>query len=253
MKVAIVGGTGKTGRAVGSALASLRVDSSAVGRRDWPRLESMLVGHDVVHVIAPNLHPDEPGYVAEVLAASANAGVRRVVYHSVVAPYAPAMPHHLGKAAAEDLVRRSGLDWTILQPCAYLDNLVPQVAAGQIEVPYSPRALFGFVTLSDVAAASAVVLSSPGHVGATVELGGPDLRCVAEVAGAFGVPVRRISVEEWRSGVAGRLSAREKNWLESMFGYYDHFGLPAGGDGLAALLGRPGTSVGEAAALHLGS
>ena len=81
---------------------------------------------------APGLNPDSAPTLVVALRRAAlpplfdalrQAGVGRAVYHSVASPYAPAMPHHLGKAASEDVVRRSGLGWTILQPGAYLQNL----------------------------------------------------------------------------------------------------------------------------------
>src|SRR5688500_14648236 len=122
-RVAVLGGHGKTGRAVCSALAARGVDARPLGRADWPDLAAAMAGCEAAYVIAPNLHPDEPSYVASVLSALVSAGVGRVVYHSVASPYAPAMPHHVGKAVSEDLVRRSGLDWTVLQPGAYLQNL----------------------------------------------------------------------------------------------------------------------------------
>lgn len=54
------------------------------------------------------------------------------------------MPHHVGKAVGEDLVRRSGLVWTILQPGAYLENLD---LTGPLDLPYSPDVRFGFLAL----------------------------------------------------------------------------------------------------------
>ena len=118
MRVALVGGNGKTGRAVRDALTRRRALSMSLGRGDWSTLADAMAGCQATYLIAPNMHPDEPGYVAAALAAMRTAGVPRVVYHSVASPYAPQMPHHLGKARSEDLVRRSGLAWTILQPGA---------------------------------------------------------------------------------------------------------------------------------------
>ena len=188
MRVAVLGGSGKTGRAIAAALESRAASVTSVGRREWGDLVGVLRGCDAVSVIAPNFHPDEPAYVAEVLAAVEAAGVTRLVYHSVATPYAPAMPHHLGKARSEDLVRRSPTAWTVLQPCAYVQNLVPALrsAGSLLEVPYAVDRPFGLVDLHDVAEATARVLLDDGHVGATYELGGPTLVTVADVAHAAG-------------------------------------------------------------------
>ncbi|GAA3681100.1 hypothetical protein GCM10022237_45150 [Nocardioides ginsengisoli] len=239
MKVAILGGSGKTGRAVGAALAQAGVATRPLGRAAFDDLPAALDGADAVHVIAPNLLPDEPAYVADALAAAGEAGVGRVVYHSVASPYVPAMPHHLGKAVSEDLVRRSGLDWTILQPCAYVQNLVPALraaadASGVLEVPYAVDRPFGMVDLLDVAAATAAVLTTPGHVGATYELGGPALVTVADIAAAAGLTARRVEAE-----------ADVHPWLRAMFDYYDDHGLPTGGVPLAALIGRAPATVAD--------
>ena len=222
MRVVVVGGRGKTGRAVRTALSRRDVASVVVGRAEWPRLSEVLRGSHAVYLIAPNLHEDEPAYVAEVLAAMTEAGVARLVYHSVAAPYTPEMPHHLGKARAEDLVRRSGLAWTILQPGAYLQNLD---LTRDLDVPYAVNARFGFADLEEVAEAAAVVLTEVGHVGATYELASRDAT-PAELAAENGHRARRVD------------AVAEHPWLRAMFAYYDRHGLPVGTGPLDHLLRR---------------
>ena len=146
-----------------------------------------------------------------------------MVYHSVASPYAPDMPHHLGKAVSEDLVRRSGLAWTILQPGAYLQNLD---LSRPVAVAYDVHAVFGFADLVDVAAVAAVVLTEAGHVGATYELASR-VATVAELAAEAGVP-------------ATRTGARPGGWLGAMFDYYDRHGLPVGTRTMDMLQGRQG-------------
>ncbi len=220
MRVAVVGGHGKTGRAVRSALADRAVEALPLGRDDWPDLAAAVAGCEAAYVIAPNLHPDEPAYVASALSALTEGGVGRVVYHSVASPYVPAMPHHLGKAVSEDLVRRSGLDWTILQPGAYLQNLD---LTGPVDLPYSPDVPFGFLDLADLGHAAALVLSQDGHVGATYELA-TRVATVRELADEAGVPVRQVP------------DPGTHPWLSAMFAYYDQHGLPVGTRVLRALL-----------------
>jgi uncharacterized protein YbjT (DUF2867 family) len=224
IRVAVLGGNGKTGRAVRDALARRNVATVSVGRAEWPLLAETLDGCGAAYVIAPNMHPDEPSYVAEALQAMRTAGVGRIVYHSVAAPYAPEMPHHLGKARAEDLVRRSGLAWTILQPGAYLQNLD---LSGDVAVPYDVDAVFGFADLTEVAEAAAIVLTEDGHVGATYEL------------------ASRLTTTAVLAAEAGRRAIRIEPpaghpWLGAMFGYYDRHGLPVGTRTLSMLLGRAG-------------
>jgi uncharacterized protein YbjT (DUF2867 family) len=248
--VAVVGGAGKTGRAVCAALDARGVASFGVGRRDWDRLPDALASADRTYLIAPNLHPDEPGYVGTVLEAARAAGIERLVYHSVAAPYAPAMPHHLAKARAEDVVRRSGLSWTVLQPCAYVQNLVPGLRdePPALRLPYSTEKIFGLVDLVDVGQAAAVTLLEGGHVGATYELGGravsvADVARGAEAVLGRAVAVERVDPEHWARTEGAGLAPRERDWLLKMFAYYDAHGLPTGPLPLAALLGREPTPL----------
>jgi len=220
MRVAILGGNGKTGRAVGNSLLARRISVLPLGRSDDLALATR--GCDAAYVIAPNLHPDEPAYVAAALAALRSAGVERIVYHSVASPYLPEMPHHLGKAAAEDLVRRSDLKWTIFQPGAYLQNFNRN---RPLEVPYSLDARFGFLDLHDLGQATAVVLTQDGHVGATYELASR-LATVAELAAEWSVTATQVPDPGLHP------------WLSAMFAYYDAHGLPVGTLTLRALLGR---------------
>lgn len=220
MRVAVFAGSGKTGRAVRDALASGGVEAVPLGRAQAADLPAALRGCDAAYLIAPNLHPDEPALVADALDALRAAGVPRVVYHSVASPWSPAMPHHVGKAASEDLVRRSGLRWTILQPGAYLQNLD---LTGPVELPYSPDATFGFLDLADLGRAAATVLSEDGHDGATYELASRRAT-VRELCEEAGVEVRRVP------------DPGTHPWLSAMFGYYDAHGLPVGTNVLAWLL-----------------
>ncbi len=222
MRVVVLGGHGKTGRAVVAGLTARGATAVPLGRADWTDLTAALSGFDAAYVIAPNLHPDEPAYVSAVLAALTRADVGRVGYHSVAAPYAPAMPHHLGKARSEDLVRRSGLDWTILQPGAYLQNLD---LSGPVEVPYSLDVPFGFLDLADLGGAAAAVLTEVGHGGATYELA-TRLATVRELADEAGVAVTEVP------------DPGTHPWLSAMFAYYDQHGLPVGTRVLDCLLRR---------------
>lgn len=261
IRVAVVGASGKTGRAISAALASRGADVVPIGRATWSRLSEVLVGCAALSLVAPNLYADEPAFVREVLAAAETAGVPRVVYHSVAAPYVPKLPHHLGKARAEDLVRRSTGAWTILQPGPYVQNFVPALRSGvpTLAVPYDVHRPFGLVDLLDFAEATATVLLEDGHVGATYELGGPALASVADVAAAASevlervVPAERLDPGAWAAGPGAALDGRERAWLLAMFGYYDEHGLPAGGRVLHDLLGGRSTSLRQTLARELAS
>jgi NAD(P)H dehydrogenase (quinone) len=251
----VTGASGKTGRALTAALEAAGHQVTPLVRPGvdldtGAGLEAMR-GCDALYLLAPNVHPDEPALVARCLDAARSGGVRRVVYHSVAQPYAPAMRHHVDKAVSEDLVRRSGLAWTVLQPCAYTQNLVPSLTGPDpvLAVPYSPDALFSFVDLQDVADAAVSVLSGDAHTGATYELGGPAALSVREVAALASqvrgaeVRVARTTPQQWASGPGASMTDDARARLLAMFAFYDTHGLLAGSLVLAALLGRRPTTV----------
>lgn len=226
-RVAVVGGNGKTGRAVGDAVRARGADPLSLGRAEWDDLAGAMAGCAAAYLIAPNFHPDEPAYIGHALEAARSGGVPRVVYHSVASPYVPAMPHHVGKAVSEDLVRRSGLRWTILQPGVYVENFDLDHT---VHLPYRADAEFGFLRLADLGAAAAEVLLGDGHEGATYEL--------ASLRGTVADLARDAGVEVVEDGAPADLP----EGLATMYAYYDAHGLPAGVLPLRALLAERGAA-----------
>ncbi|WP_237248800.1 SDR family oxidoreductase [Spelaeicoccus albus] len=247
--MAVTGARGKTGRAIIRAVRDAGLDACAAPRPyRFPPV-------DAVYFIAPNLHPDEPGLVEDALEAARAAGVGRFVYHSVAWPYCPEMPHHLAKAEAERLVRASGLDWTILQPCAYFQNFAGVIGGDThaIELPYSPDSRFAFIDLDDVAAVAAGMLAdgTGRHRNATYELGGPEALSVAELAAAcgahYGVPVdiRRVHPPAGDEAADQADGPGPGSRLAAMFEFYDTTGFAIGGGVAGWLLGRPAHALAD--------
>jgi NAD(P)H dehydrogenase (quinone) len=282
--VAVVGASGKTGRAVSAALLRRGVPVRGLVRRPgrWlglglvadaaqasgaapARVEAVadldtgdglraaFAGCAAVYLMAPNVHPDEPALIGRALGAARDAGVGHVVLHSVLHPYESALPHHMGKAVAEELVRASGLSWTVLQPCAYAQNLTAGLPAaldaGRLEVPYRGDAPFTLVDLDDVGEVAATVLSEPGHEAASYELCGPDAVTVADVAAEASritgrdLVVARTDPDAWLTGPGAGLPEYARRALHAMFVAYDTRGLVGGRRTLPWLLGRPSTPV----------
>ena len=81
-------------------------------------------GVQTVYHICPNMSPDELTIGGLVVAAAHSAGVSHFVYHSVLHPQTEAMPHHWAKLRVEEYLLESGLPYTILQPAAYMQNVL---------------------------------------------------------------------------------------------------------------------------------
>jgi uncharacterized protein YbjT (DUF2867 family) len=265
MTVLVIGATGKTGRAVTRALASRGIDvraavrsadrqnmAYAAGARlisvvdlaTGAGLDEAVDRVDGVYHLAPNVHPDEVGMAARAAGAAASAGVTRFVFHSVLHPDDPSMPHHLRKAEAERVVRAALPGATVLRPAAYHQNLVESARTGVLAVPYSLDSPFSNVDLDDVAEVAAVVLTRHGHEGVTYELAGPEVLSVhdqaAIAAAELGHPVtaEHVSLEDWSAGPGASLPDQARADLLAMFTAYDREGLVGEADTLRRLLGR---------------
>lgn len=249
--VAVIGAHGKTGRALTAALHRRDVEVRGLGRAELLDPIAALRGCGSLYLIAPNMYGDEPAFVRDALAAATAAGIAKVVYHSVALPNAPSMPHHMGKAAGEQLIRQLDAPWAIVQPGPYLQNFVPalQGKSPTLDQPYDVSQLFNFVDLNDVAEAAATVLLDDRHVAATYELGGPERMSVADLAKVASevlgthVSAARIDPGQWASTQGAGLEPRVRDWLLAMFAYYDDHGLPLESLPLTRLLDRPATSA----------
>ncbi|HLZ27517.1 MAG TPA: NmrA family NAD(P)-binding protein [Chloroflexota bacterium] len=275
--ILVSGAAGKTGRAVVAALAALGAPVRALVRRA-PQAEAVRAagaqewltgdmldsrtwaaacdGVRAVYHICPNMHPEEGAIGAAVLHAARVAGCAHLVYHSVLHPQTQAMPHHWHKLQVEELLFESGLPYTILQPAPYMQNVLVSwpaiVAEGRYSIPYAASTLLGMVDLADVAEAAARILTEPGHVGATYELGGPDILDQNQVAVVLSQRLGRTvvtdvqSLADWeRRARAAGLGSYQLVSLLKMFRYYERHGLWGNPRVLGWLLGRPPTTFAE--------
>ncbi len=273
--ILVTGAAGKTGLAVLRALAARGADTRAlIHKADYEAavrtagatdvmlgdlaapadMATALSGVDALYLIIPNMHPQEAGLGQHIVAQAADVGLPRLVYHSVLYPHIEAMPHHWAKLRVEEALISSGLPFTILQPAAYMQNILGYWDAildqGGYQLPYSVEAKSTPVDLGDVAEVAASVLTEDGYAFASFELCGPETLSAREQAAQVGerlgqpVTVEAISVEDWRYGASG-LQAYARNTLSQMFSYYDQHGFIGNGAVLQQLLGRPPTRFRE--------
>lgn len=163
------------------------------------------------------------------------------------------MPHHWNKLRVEEALFESGLAFTILQPTAYMQNVLAGweaiVERGVFTVPYPVETRLSLVDLEDVAEAAAIVLTEPGHAGATYELVGTQAMTQVEVAEALSqnlghaVRAEAKSIETWEQGArASGMGDYPIETLIKMFRYYERFGLTGNPHALGWLLRRPPTT-----------
>ncbi|MEU1863490.1 NAD(P)H-binding protein [Streptomyces gardneri] len=149
---------------------------------------------------------------ADVLEAARHAGVEHVVLVSSIT----VQTHpHLGPAAenlaVEQLLKESGMAWTILRPTQFASNALMWAASIRehetVRAPYADTAL-PTVHPADIASVARVALTEPGHQGRTYALTGPEpvtarqqTEAIAEALGRD-VPFAEISRPEARALMA---------------------------------------------------
>jgi uncharacterized protein YbjT (DUF2867 family) len=163
------------------------------------------------------------------------------------------MPHHWHKLRVEERLLGSGLTYTILQPAAYMQNVLAYwsqiMEQGVYPVPYAAEARLSMVDLEDVAEVAALVLTGPGHNGAIYELAGPEALSQVEIAAILSqqlgrrVQAQTVPLDDWeRKARASGMNDYAVETLLRMFRYYDGFGLCGNPNSLNWLLRRPATT-----------
>jgi NAD(P)H dehydrogenase (quinone) len=268
--ILVTGAAGKTGQAVVKALAAKGASVRAFIRRpeqaaavkalgaaevslgsfeDARALSLAAAGTRAIYHICPNVSRDELSIARAVAAAAREHDVKRFVFHSVLHPQIEAMPHHWNKMRAEEMLLATDFDLTILQPTAYMQNLLGAwrgiVEDGVFHVPYPADTRLSLVDLDDVAEVAARVLTEDGHDGATYELAGTAPLSQTEVAATIGAALKRDvrveaePVEAWESRArAAGMGDHERVTLAAMFRYYARHGLAGNSNTLLWLLGR---------------
>jgi uncharacterized protein YbjT (DUF2867 family) len=217
--IVVTGATGNVGRPLVKALATAGEQVTAVSRTipgqaasgvryhqadmsEPETLKPALDGADAVFLLtAPGFLAN--GDLADVMNVVRAAGIARVVLLSSQGVGTKRHPAQL-----EDVVKSSGLEWTMLRPGNFNSNAFQW--AESVRSDRTIAAPFGDVGLpavdpADIAEVAAVVLRESGHADATYTLTGPEPispRQQAEAIGnALGEPVRfvELSRDEARS------------------------------------------------------
>ena len=196
MGVAVLGGTGLTGRAVVAALAGAGHDAAALSRAGGVDavaglgLDEALAGADVL-VDAINLPAGEVdeartlfgAATRNALAAAARAGVGHYVLLSIVGiDRFEGPPHHAGKRLQEELVEAGQVPFTIQRATEY-HEFAEMVAGWTTDggVARVPPVAVQPVAVSDVGAVLAEVATGPPQ-GRAPDLAGPRVEDLADMA-----------------------------------------------------------------------
>jgi uncharacterized protein YbjT (DUF2867 family) len=201
--ILVTGGSGTLGRVVVAKLAEAGKRPCVLSRRpapaDSPHLwatADLLSGEGVAEAVAGAgvvIHCATPGMsmkkeiaaVGTVVEAARRAGCPHLVYVSIVGVDRVPFGYYKGKVAAERLVERCGVPYTILRATQFHD-LLRVLFAGAARLPVMPVPGLPFqpVDVRDVAD-RLVELALDAPAGRAADVAGPQVRQAADLARAY--------------------------------------------------------------------
>ena len=237
-------------------LKDLGANEVAIGDMLDPAiLSKALEGVTKVFHVGPTFHPKESEMGIAVIDAAARAGVEHFVYMSVLHPQIHELLQHRAKLKVEQHLINSTLNYTILQPMHYMQNIwfdSHLMEEGLFFQASKLETRLSFVDMDDVMEVAARVLTEEGHFGATYELCSKEHLNAHEVAAVLSnvlgkeikarlVPEEAIiAVFEQAFPGLGDYPAQALRALLSYYGEHGFFGNPAV---LTWLLGRSPTTL----------
>lgn len=217
MTILITGATGNVSRALLKALEGEKVRALVrdaakapsgvefvVGDLDDPAsLDEAFAGVDTVWLLTA-MGPLAPHASMNAVHAAKLAGVGHVVRMSAIGAAHDA-PTRNGRlhALSDHELRESGLDWTIVKPGFFMQNLLGSVSGDTMYAGLGDGRL-GMIDVRDIADFAAAVLVDPAaHAGRTYTITGPESISLHEAAAAVGVSYQAVSDEQAYAAMVG--------------------------------------------------
>jgi NAD(P)H dehydrogenase (quinone) len=138
--------------------------------------------------------------------AAAKAGVQHIAYTSFIGIDDPANPAEVrhDHIETEQLIRGSGMAWTMLRDAHYADAMILMAGPGVMQsgqwISNAGAGLEAMVWRDDCVAAAVAVMTSEGHEGQTYNITGPELQTFEEVTAILsevtGKSITYVSVDD---------------------------------------------------------
>jgi NAD(P)H dehydrogenase (quinone) len=227
MTIAVTGATGHLGRLAIAALKARGASPVALARSPEKAADlggevrafdytapdpAALEGIDTLVLISSNDFADRAGQHRKAIAAAKAAGVRRLLYTSILKGEASPMILAQDHIATEAAIRASGIPATILRNGWYTENFTGALGAAVAHgamIGAAGDALVNSAARKDYAEAIAVTALDASHTGRVYELAGDVAHTGAEfaaaVAKAAGKPVAYVSMtgEDYARALTG--------------------------------------------------
>ncbi len=272
MTVAITGATGQLGRIVIEKLKSklpanqivalarspekagdLAVPTRAADYSKPETLPAALGGIDSLLLISSSEIGHRAVQHRNVIEAAKQAGVRQIVYTSLLHANSSVIDLAEEHRATEAVLRDSGLPFVLLRNGWYTENYtgsIPGALAGGAWIGSAGQGLISAAARADYAEAAAIVLTTKGHDGKAYELAGDASFTLSDLAAEISrqtgktVPYRNLPEGDYAAALIG---FGLPDWLARAIAGWEvaasHGALHDEGRQLSALIGRPTTTM----------
>jgi uncharacterized protein YbjT (DUF2867 family) len=215
-------------------------DDVAIGDlRDVASLDAAMRGVNGVFHIGPAFVEDEAQLGLNVIEAAQRAGVRRFVFSSVIQPTITRLSNHANKIPVEDALYASGLEYVVLQPANFFQNIGKAwpgvVAQGVFNEPFPKSVRVAHVDLRDVAEVVSIAFADDRLTYGTFELCAGLLNRIEIATTMSQILGRNIeagepSFFEWETASKVNFTSERREAMKKIFAYYSH--SPMGGNSL---------------------
>lgn len=239
----------------GEAAQSAGAAQIAIGDlRNADSVDKASEGVDGIFHIGPAFAPDEAAMGITLVDAAERAGVRKVVFSSVIQPTNTRLKNHASKIPVEDALYSSRLNYTILHPANFMQNIgiawPSIVREGKFAEPFPEETRIARVDYRDVAEVAAIALTDSKLDFATLELCAgmfSRLDIVSIISRELGRPIasEEPSFEEWANKSRLPYNDHQIHLLSKVHDHYREFGLGGNSLSLSAALGRGPRSMAQ--------
>lgn len=223
---------------------------------DYANSETLVTGLDGVDTLLL-ISSSEIGQRAtqhrNVIEAAKKAGVRRIVYTSLLRADRSDLSLAPEHAATETMLKASGLVFTILRNGWYTENYTGSIAgalAGGAFIGSAGQGRIASAARADYAAAAVTVLTTQGHDGKTYELAGDTAYTLTDLAAEISrqsgkaIPYRNLPQADYAAALAS--FGLPEGFAQAIAGWdvaASHGALFDEGKQLSKLIGRPTTPL----------
>ncbi|MFF5575841.1 SDR family oxidoreductase [Streptomyces luteogriseus] len=193
--ILVTGGTGTLGRLVAERLRAGGHEVRVLSRHSEPyavdlraggaALDAAVAGVDTIVHCASAQKGDEQA-AQNLIRAARGAGVRHLVYVSIVGVDEVPFPYYRSKLAVERLVEESGIGWTVLRATQFHDLLIMMFQGlSKLPVMFLPAGVRDQPVEVAEVADRLVELAKAAPAGRVEDLGGPEAQPLESFARAY--------------------------------------------------------------------